>query len=89
MSNKLFSIKAGDTFNSEGEGVLDYLEDAYVAPYNEVSLDWDVINQNRYYLTIKACVYNQADQQIGATIFTVEQKFVNNKELWIVIEVIQ
>lgn len=87
--SKIFSIKVGDTFDSQGERVLDYLEDAYIAPYKEVSLDWDVIKQERNYLTIKASIYNREDKRIGTTIFTVEQKMKNTNELWTVTKVIQ
>lgn len=82
---KLLDIHVGDKFNPTGEGVLDYLEWVYVGPYDNISLDWDVMDQLYRKITIVANVYDQDEEKLETVVFVCDMF----PESWEITEIIE
>jgi hypothetical protein len=84
---KLLDVQVGDKFNPFGEGVLDYLESVYVGPYDNISIDWDVMDQLYRKITIVANVYgpDPDEEKLEVVIFTCDMY----PESWEITEIIE
>jgi hypothetical protein len=82
---KLLDIHVGDTINPFGDGVLDYLESTYVGTYDNISLDWDVLDQIYREVKIVANVYGPDEEKLETVIFTCDMF----PESWKIIEIVE
>jgi hypothetical protein len=87
IKEKLLDVQVGDKFDPFGEGVLDYLESVYVGPYDNISIDWDVIDQLYRKITIVANVYgpDPDEEKLEVVIFTCDMY----PESWEITEIIE